>query len=297
MSKASDFKKALHLAKQGEFRRIVSGGIRRTRHKVYKNTLSSRRIRQLKTQNDTAVQKVGRALSAVHSNGFTHEEQRCIDQILAYRRNLNQSSEEIVTTDYGESGNSTDGVERTVSVADYAKCDYIDGVILFHLMREFAPGSMLELGTGLGISAAYLGEAAKLNGHGTVTTLEGSPPAVEKARETLAELGLTNTTVEQGRFQEILPEVLEQNDSFDFVFIDGHHEKAAAKKYWRMIQPHMSDNGVMVLDDIDSYSGLAEAWNEICAEEGFHGVAEAGSFGIGVKSQMQRQVSPVRVYL
>src|SRR5215204_1409803 len=56
------------------------------------------------------------------------------------------------------------------------------GQLLFRLVREFAPTSCLELGTCIGVSAAFQAAALELNGAGHLLTLERKPMLVEAAR-------------------------------------------------------------------------------------------------------------------
>lgn len=65
--------------------------------------------------------------------------------------------------------------------------------LLMHLLvREFAPRQIVELGTNLGVSAAYQACALKANGAGRICTLEASPYRLRVAKELHAAVGLNN---------------------------------------------------------------------------------------------------------
>ena len=66
-----------------------------------------------------------------------------------------------------------------------------------------------------------------------------------------------------GNFDEILPGVINQLDYLDFVFIDGNHRKEATLNYFNWCMPKLSENGILIFDDIYWSKGMKEAWQEI----------------------------------
>lgn len=57
-----------------------------------------------------------------------------------------------------------------------------DAEFLYALVRMTKPGEVIESGTGLGVSAKFIGEALKQNGHGTLTTYEPVKEYADQAR-------------------------------------------------------------------------------------------------------------------
>lgn len=55
-------------------------------------------------------------------------------------------------------------------------------MLLYTLVRRERPASILELGTGLGVSALWMGQAARENGHGQVWTLDDGSHWTEAAK-------------------------------------------------------------------------------------------------------------------
>jgi len=66
--------------------------------------------------------------------------------------------------------------------------------------------------------------------------------------------------VEIGRFEETLLPALHKLGHADFVFMDGNHQKLPTLEYFRQIKPFLSENSVVILDDIYWSKGMAEAW-------------------------------------
>ena len=68
----------------------------------------------------------------------------------------------------------------------------------------------------LGILGAYQASAQKLNKNGSLTTLEGAQSLASLAEANLQQLGLDNTHVVSGRFQDNLDKVLTENKPIDY---------------------------------------------------------------------------------
>jgi predicted O-methyltransferase YrrM len=142
------------------------------------------------------------------------------------------------------------------------------GVFLFKLVRELKPALILELGTNLGVSAAYLSTALNVNGGGKLITVEGDETLAEMAREALEKVCPNTATVECGRFTEVLPRIMRKGVAFDMVFVDGHHEYEATIRYFQMFRPGLSHRSCVVFDDVSPwFPGVRRAWNEIRSSE------------------------------
>jgi predicted O-methyltransferase YrrM len=154
-------------------------------------------------------------------------------------------------------------------------------LLLLRLVRELSPRSCLELGTGFGISTAYQAAALKLNGSGTMTTLEGSPAWAELAEASLSALGLERVTVRVGAIGETLPAELEQRGSFDFVFIDAEHQAGATLAYFDAMLPILSDGAVVVVDDVD-WPAMKHSQAAIGSNERVSTSVSIGRLGVSV---------------
>ncbi len=134
------------------------------------------------------------------------------------------------------------------------------GKLLFRLARYFQPENILELGTSMGISTAYLSMG---NPKAIVTTIEGCPETADEAKKTFRRLGLKNIHQLTGSFEEVLPPFLAGDVKLDMVFIDGNHRKEPTLKYFENILQHIHDNSVIVFDDIHWSDEMEETWQII----------------------------------
>src|SRR5690606_6597761 len=145
------------------------------------------------------------------------------------------------------------GIERPRTVGDLCRRTskpYRSGLLLMKLLRATGVRSCLELGTCLGISGSYQAAALELNADGRLVTVAGAEPVAAIAGETLARLGHGRTRLVTGRFQDTLADVLARHRPFDYAFIDGHHEEHATLDYFEAILPALTDEALLVFDDI-----------------------------------------------
>lgn len=127
------------------------------------------------------------------------------------------------------------------------------------------PAAILELGTCLGITTAYLASAFP---DARVITIEGCPETAAIAREGFERLstaaaekfGVESLT---GNFDEVLPQLLGNLPSLDLLFIDGNHRKAATLNYFEWCLPALHENSLVIFDDIHWSEGMEEAWELI----------------------------------
>lgn len=132
--------------------------------------------------------------------------------------------------------------------------------LIYRLAKNTKAKSAIELGTCLGITTAYL---AQTNAQTQVITIEGCPQTAEVARKNFQELNLENIELHVGNFDLILPDIIAQQPSLDFVYIDGNHRKDATLNYFKWCLPKVTENSLLIFDDIYWSEGMKEAWTEI----------------------------------
>lgn len=159
------------------------------------------------------------------------------------------------------------------------------GQMLFHLVRYAKPAKCLELGTCVGISGAYLAAALELNQKGELITLEKSLFLSCRAKRNFRKLGLKRAVIKTGEFQNILPGVLSKHAPFDFVFIDGHHDKSATIHCFNQIAPFLTDPSLVMLDDIRWSEEMFMAWQEIKKHEHVFVGVDLSRMGVCVLSR------------
>lgn len=134
--------------------------------------------------------------------------------------------------------------------------------LLYRLVADLKPRTIIELGTSLGITSVYLQNAAP---EAKVFTLEGCPETSKIAAETFEKAGMKNIKLLTGNFDCTLPDVIDDLEQVDFVFIDGNHQKQATLNYFEWCLTKVHENTLLIFDDIYWSDGMKEAWQQIKA--------------------------------
>jgi predicted O-methyltransferase YrrM len=190
-----------------------------------------------------------------------------VERIEQIRQECIIGAEIIQKTDYGESGANNPGRIYPIAVRKIALNSLTppgNARRLYRLVRFMKARKILEIGTSLGITTAYL---AMANPDARIITLEGCPELNRKAKEHFHRLGIENIELIEGRFEENLSKALDRLGTVDLVFIDGNHHKEAVIVYYEQCFEHSGNDTVMILDDIHSSPEMEEAWDLIRQKE------------------------------
>jgi predicted O-methyltransferase YrrM len=269
---------------------------------------NSRRAKGIWQTRDLSVD--GRMASAVISairaslvGRHTEVEQVWIDQIEAVRALLLTSPSEFQMSDYG-AGTRRDGVSaagtttiRTIGNVARASKPPRWADLLFRLVRSTGATSLLELGSCVGISAAYQAAALEINGDGgKLISLEGVDALAARSTRTLEEIGLTHRAeVRLGEFGTTLSGAIADLEPIDFAFIDGNHDEAATIAYADQLHPHLADEAVLVFDDINWSGGMIRAWQHVVDDPRYALTVDLRSVGIAVVSASATTTKNLRI--
>jgi predicted O-methyltransferase YrrM len=224
--------------------------------------LSLRRLKPDSRFDHVVAASVARALQS----DIEADEQLWREGIERLRRKLSRDDTVLRYSDYGQTRPETGTpqvVARTIGEVQGSAVPPHHGLTLHVLVRDTRPSSCLELGTCLGISAAYIASALDVNGHGRLTTLEGGKDLSRVASINFSRIGLANTRFVTGQFLDVLPDVLPQLEPVDFAHVDGHHDGVATQRYFEMILQHLAPRSVIVFDDIRWSRDMRDAWRKI----------------------------------
>ncbi|MCR4663992.1 MAG: class I SAM-dependent methyltransferase [Paludibacteraceae bacterium] len=191
-------------------------------------------------------------------------------EIEKQRQAMLQSSETVTVTDYG-TGKMRSSTRRVKDIAATSLESPKNAQTLFRLVRflsdkELHSGredntlNIIELGTNLGITTAYLAAPSSKN---KVCTLEGSKALTEIARQNWRKLKANNITAIEGNIDNTLAATLKQLRQIDMAFIDANHTKEATMRYWHQIMPYIRQKSVVVIDDIHWSKEMEQAWKQI----------------------------------
>ena len=190
------------------------------------------------------------------------------EQVEALRRQLKANTTVLGVEDFG--AGSVTGAHKNRTVASIAKnaakpAKY--GQLLYRMVRHYRPGTVLELGTSLGITSAYL---ALADPEAKVISMEGAPAIAAAAGKNLQQLGIKNLRQVEGNFDSTLPALLQEwvpGTGPGLVFIDGNHREEPTLRYFRQLLPHIQNDTILVFDDIHWSREMEKAWQQVQEQE------------------------------
>jgi predicted O-methyltransferase YrrM len=207
-----------------------------------------------------------------------HQQYYWYQSIEAVRKAMLEDHSEITVDDKGAGSAVTRSHRRKISeIARNSLKPRKYAQLLFRMVNAYQPKHILELGTSLGITTAYLAAA---NPAARVVSIEGSDAVSEKASVNLARLNLTNVQLVRGDFRDTLGPVLEQLKGVDLVFIDGNHRKAPTLEYLEKVLPYTHTGSILVFDDIHWSLEMEESWEAIRAHPAVTGTVDLFFLGL-----------------
>lgn len=183
------------------------------------------------------------------------------NQIEALRRKLLHNEAVIEVEDFGAGSTISKTNQRTIaSIARHAAKSKKWAQLLFRIVNYYQPKTILELGTSLGISTAYM---AMANPQARIITAEGSAAIAAQAKRNFQSLSCTNIQQVTGNFDDTLPGILAALPQIDLVFIDGNHRYEPTVRYFNQLLPHLHAHSIVIFDDIHWSADMEQAWGTI----------------------------------
>ena len=219
----------------------------------------------------------------------------CWDDIEQQRRRLLRSRETIRVVDYGTGGRTVEGEPETTErrLCDIAATSLEQarvGQVLFRLVCYLGHVQqrslrIVELGTSLGITTAYLAAADSRN---SVVTYEGSEALLEQAREVWRRLKIENIRTVPGNIDETLfraparDNIIGVGDEapIDIAYLDANHTYEATLRYYTHLAQRAQAHSIYIVDDIHHSEQMARAWREIGQREEVSTTMDFYHFGL-----------------
>lgn len=158
------------------------------------------------------------------------------------------------------------------------------GELLYKLAAHYKPLRILELGTSIGIGTIHLQYGSTT---ADITSVEGCPETYSKALKTFKFMKSEGLSVVNCSFDEFLQSY--EGESFDLVFVDGHHEGSALLHYLFELKSFTHNDTIFVLDDIRWSDSMLDAWNRIISSSDFHVTIDLFRMGIVIPRKQQRK--------
>ena len=183
------------------------------------------------------------------------------NEIEALRKALLRDKRVLTIEDLGAGSRTAATKQRSIEqIAASALKSKKYAQLLFRLVKHYQPTTILELGTSLGITTSYF---AKANPDATIFSIEGSKAIADIARENFDKLGVKNTELMQGNFDDLLPSVIRHLSTIDLAYIDGNHRYEPTLNYFHQLLSKTANDSILVFDDIHWSEEMERAWAEI----------------------------------
>lgn len=183
------------------------------------------------------------------------------EKVEGLRKQLLNDTTVITIQDFGAGSSVSKTNQRAIaSIAKNAAKPKKYGQLLFRMVKAYKPETIIELGTSLGITTSYLSLA---NPAAQLITLEGANDVAGLARNNFKKSGLENITLEQGNFDNTLAAVIAKLSSINFAFVDGNHRQHPTENYFHQLLTKITDNSILVFDDIHWSADMEAAWDTI----------------------------------
>lgn len=185
-------------------------------------------------------------------------------QLRRMRKAIIESNEVLEVTDIGKGSQRFKSVKRSAcEIAGFAGMSWHKSKLINKMLNYFNFKKILELGTSVGLGSIAM---AANHSRTLIETVEACPNTFSFAEQQFANLNLENIKVYNYEFRFFLQNISDRK-KYDLIYWDGHHDKQATLDYFELIQKHIHQYSVVILDDIYWSKGMNEAWKTICNHE------------------------------
>ena len=187
-----------------------------------------------------------------------------LEEVSIWHKSLYKNRKQIDSGTYGAGSALGNSGYRTIrEVAINSSIRLIYGKLLYRLVKHFGFSSALELGTGIGISTAYIRNAAS---DIKLTSLEGAKEKLQFAKEEFVTKDWNPVTFINIDFDSFLQNFEVVSHPF-LAFIDGNHHYQPTMNYFNKIASQCRSDSLLIFDDIHWSRGMEKAWNDICKDD------------------------------
>ncbi len=182
------------------------------------------------------------------------------EEIEAWRQHLLHDHTEIDVVDHG-TGRALEGSSnRMISqIAATSLSQPWKSRFLFRTVLWWKPQFILELGTSLGISSAYLSSASSST---RLVTVDGSANQLQTARKGWDLLGLKQIEAWHMTFQDAMKMIPWQRHDRMLIYLDGDHRPERVLEILRELHQKANQPFLVIIDDIRWSEDMWRGWQE-----------------------------------
>lgn len=191
--------------------------------------------------------------------------QNVYKRFLNYKKQLKQDDTQIDVTDLGAGSKKLSNRRKVKDIAKISGTSSKYGKLLYKLVNHYQPKTILELGTSLGVGTFMM---ANGNSKSEVITIEGCPNTASISQRMHREFETKNVDFVISDFVSYLKTY--EGPKFDFIFIDGDHKGDRLQELLKILDNHIHEETIILLDDIRWTNDMLNAWNKIVSDKKYH---------------------------
>ncbi len=182
------------------------------------------------------------------------------EKIEKLRSGLLNNTSAVEVVDLGAGSQALRGDQKTlgdiarISVSPRKLTEFYARLIQYTDARR-----IVELGSGLGITALYLAQKKDAQ----VFTFEGSHALANVSLTNFEYFDQTNIQLIEGNIDATLADFLQNPAKINFVLMDANHRYSPTIKYFTLLMRRLDEKSVVVIDDIHWSEEMERAWTEL----------------------------------
>lgn len=194
----------------------------------------------------------------IYNDLLYHKRSAKDPQIENLRKKLLSDASMLSIKDLGAGSQKLKNSTRKIKdVVKYSNSDQKHNLLYQYFLSITPANICLELGTGVGLNAAYLSQFTK----GKLYTIEGDQGIFKLATSHLQKFD--NVYPLYGNIDNILPTIIDETSLIDFILIDANHTYRATVDYFNMLIASVGEDSIIIIGDIYWSKGMTKAWKEI----------------------------------
>jgi len=192
---------------------------------------------------------------------YNHSHFYDFDELKKTRLLLLNNKTEINIEDFGAGSKTFSSNKRLISaLTKKGTSTTKQSETLYKLINFLNCTTSIELGTSIGLNTLYM---AKANKNSRVITIEGCKNLFEFATELASKNKVDNIKFIHSKFDEALPQILQNINSLDLFYVDGNHTYNATLHYFNLALDKKNNSSVFIFDDIYWSKEMTRAWEQI----------------------------------
>lgn len=206
-----------------------------------------------------------------------------LNEIKAFQSLYRERCRDANILNFQEVGSRTNTIRTTVGVLSRRTGhNPASRIKILALARSFGATNILELGSGTGMTSLLF---SKINNKINVISVEGVEQIALAARNLMKEQKVPNVLIENGMFEYVLKQFEVDSKHFNFVLIDGSHEKKATLNLINLIYPILENCSIVIIDDLHYSPSMAAAWEILSFDNRFEVKWEFYRYGVLIKNK------------